>query len=235
MKEFKPSINHIEKATGTELQAAMYEFSTATKTFEGEEFLKPLEAELPILANFLIHDNQEVSGCAISIFRRVPINTKTLQKLIRLNKEPNALVTEAIGNIDDNLWSLEIEYELIRCLNFEESEGAAARAFYENVYSIKERKTINTLIKVLHSNNQFTVNNAVNALCTLTKLNLGVYAISRLKQLISDSTNNKLKENIAKTLCWATDNGEELLQLLANDSNEKVRNMASNFLQQPNN
>ncbi|OIQ39155.1 MAG: hypothetical protein BM563_04925 [Bacteroidetes bacterium MedPE-SWsnd-G1] len=221
-------------ATGIELQSIMYELSTFVKTCEGEEALKPLEDKLPILADFLIHKNDVISGCAISIFRRVPINSKTLQKLIRLNKEPNALVTEAISHVDDELWSLEIEHELIRCLNFEDSEGAAARAFYENVYSIKERKTIDALIKVLHSNNLFTVNNAVNSLCKLTKLNHGVYAISSLKQLISDSTNIELKENIAKTLCWATDNGEELLKLLANDSNEKVRNVAIEFLKQSN-
>ena len=178
----------------------------------------------------LYNENSTVSGCAISLFRRVTITGTTIQTLIQLNKKPNWLVIEALSAVSEENWSSKIELELIRCLNNETVVEAAARALYNIVHYIELPKTITALKNVLNSNNTAAIKHAVSTLCTLTKLNLYKIAVESLSAILKTSNNDELRLAITETLGWATDNGLELLKITSKDFDPKVRQATINAI-----
>lgn len=87
---------------GVAQKEAMLDLSRAVKMVETLDWencnpFKSIEESLPKLALLLVSKDDEVQGCAISIFRRVQISAATrevLAQLKNINEEP--LILEAI-------------------------------------------------------------------------------------------------------------------------------------------
>lgn len=175
MIDFNSILKNIQNSQGSELGDHLYDLTKIIKMYECEPILDPLKDALPELAKYLNYDDEWNSdGCAISIFRRIPISKKTLNVLMQL--EPSSLVIEAIGEIDASLWNNSVEEKLSKALLNRDTAYAAIRALYRNTRSIQLENTVHKIAKSTLSKDQLVASLAITAMVKLFKGKLKITA-----------------------------------------------------------
>lgn len=214
------------RAEGVKREKHMDELCLVVKQLECDEreLLEPVEWAMPLLAKYLLdEDNGNVNGCTISIFRRIPLNRKTIIRLLQLQeRQPNKLVVEALGKISPSDWSDKIEETFAKALEHEETAGAAAYALYCKSYCVQQTNTILALANAVWSTDWLTARRAILALACISKQTHSIFVIELLDEIL-DRASPELRTEIADCLGWATNRGLTLLQRLATDESPIVR------------
>jgi hypothetical protein len=176
------------------------------------------------LAPYLLYDkNYAISGCTISIFSRVNINSVTIAKLIELNKnQVNGNVIHALGDIESQFWNEAIEIEIVKGLEVKNAASLAATALYRNHRQILSVDTLDALEQTAKNQDYLTAQIALTTLCCLTKFVHADIALNKLSNLLILPDQRK-RRDIAEALGWATDRGLDLLKTMALDQDTEVR------------
>ncbi len=190
---------------------------------EDGEWLKPVEEALPFLAEYLLIDDEwNVNGCTLSIFRRVHINTNTIDKLLDLSKSStnDSTFIYVLSYVDAGDWKIEIEDECLRVMQFD--PGASSRMFYVKAYFLQRKETVEALGAIALSGNVQIASMAINALSSLTKFQLTELALAKLEQIFP-LLHPKVQLHATQTFGWATNNALKLLELSSTHDSPEIR------------
>ncbi len=129
---------------------------------------------------------------------------ETIQCLLELQQNHSShLVIEALGLISSENWCDDIEVALAGALSHKETAYAAAYALYRHEQSVTRVATLQAIASSINSRDCFS-DIAVTALICLTKRTHSDIALKLLREILEDAK-PALREEIAKTLGWATD------------------------------
>ncbi|MCA9069139.1 MAG: HEAT repeat domain-containing protein [Planctomycetaceae bacterium] len=232
-REIEKLVNDALGAEGEKRAELMYELSDLVKEHEGDEtgLLAPIERAMPQLADYLLDEKTgNVSGCTISIFRRIPFGCETIARLIQIQEtHPNPMVVEAIGKLDPSDWSDEVEETLAKALEQEYTVDQAVYAFFCNAPCINHASTLSALASAVFPTDWCRSSRAVATLASSTQHAHGNYAMNLLNEIL-DQAPPDLRKDIATCLGWATDRGLPLLTRLATDESPTVREATAQAL-----
>lgn len=239
MKEIEDILIQIQPAKEQKLESLLFRLCDIVKEYEGEEILRPIEDALPELATYLLYDEKyAVSGCMLSIFRRVTISSETIKVLIALHKKKiNAEIIHALSQVERAMWNTDIELELVKGLDIEETAYNAVSGLYQKSDVILHTKTVEKIASVAMSTDYLAAQLAITTLCCLTKYTHRDIALKKLHNILEVS-DSRIRQKITKTLRWSTDQGLELLKITATDKDAMVRcatatSLILNYMESP--
>ncbi|GEA12189.1 hypothetical protein [Alteromonas sp. KUL49] len=143
----------------------IYKLQRFVKQHEGDKVLAPLESELHKFCEFIIDERDNVNGCAISMFRRIPINQRAVEQLITVSERTlNSDLIEIFGYIDNKYWRQNIENYVTKGLSNVHCRYAASRTLDIKASCLQSEKTVEAIAETLSIANPLEFGSLCSAL-----------------------------------------------------------------------
>jgi len=188
-------------------EAAAGALSRVVKALEDddveEESWQLLQRRMPELVPGLADPGIFYSGQMISIARRVPIDTRSVDALLDLiaatppSSEARVLPVSALGHCEDSAWSDRVEVALAGCLADPMTFGAAVDGFYFRERRIRRVETVQALAQGVLTSRFPDTTRAIGTLCGLLHTNFARLAETALGDLAA--ARPELRDEIAET------------------------------------
>ncbi len=187
-----------------------------------------IREEMTLLIDLLTETNAEVSGCAISILRRIESTDTAVAHLLELLRDPPrdsaSLLLEALSCHTFTAFPEPVEGTLCRFLGAPEAARAAGYALYCGYRQIRLPATLDTLrLASAPDGPAWGRYYALLTLCCLLSVDAHrASAAQHLETILGDASESSRRE-VSAALGWATTAGLPHLRRLSKDPAPSVR------------